>query len=44
LKFGVSATFSKIYVGAGYELGLVNTLNDSTIKDKNWIVNGGYNF
>ncbi|MDR1553413.1 MAG: PorT family protein [Prevotellaceae bacterium] len=47
LKVGVGATFDKIYVGIGYEPGLINiddTGDEGTVKTKNWAFSIGYNF
>ncbi|MDR1984244.1 MAG: PorT family protein [Prevotellaceae bacterium] len=44
-KFGVGATFGKIYTSIGYELGLANISNKlSKIKNINWALTFGYNF
>ncbi|MDR2126509.1 MAG: PorT family protein [Prevotellaceae bacterium] len=46
-RIGVGATFDKIYIGIGYEPGLISILDgegDSTMKNKNWAFSIGYNF
>ncbi|MDR0419897.1 MAG: PorT family protein [Prevotellaceae bacterium] len=46
IRLGVGATFDKIYLGIGYEPGLINISNESdiTAKNTNWAFTVGYNF
>ncbi|MDR2292259.1 MAG: PorT family protein [Prevotellaceae bacterium] len=47
VRLGVGATFDRIYIGAGYEPGLINVSDsgeDSTTKTKNWAFTIGYTF
>ncbi|MDR2650952.1 MAG: PorT family protein [Prevotellaceae bacterium] len=48
VKVGVGATFNKIYLGIGYEPGLINIddtdNNFAAAKNTNWTFSIGYNF
>ncbi|MDR0754240.1 MAG: PorT family protein [Prevotellaceae bacterium] len=47
VRIGVGATFDRIYIGAGYEPGLISVSDsgeDSTVKTKNWAFTIGYTF
>ena len=46
LQVGTGITFNKIYVGAAYEFGLTNAIDedDYSVKNSNFMINVGYNF
>lgn len=52
LQIGAGVTFGKVYVGCAYQFGLTSIANsdmekqmgDLTVKNKNFMVNLGYNF
>lgn len=46
LQIGTGITFNKIYVGAAYEFGLTNAIDedDYSVKNSNFMINVGYNF
>lgn len=46
LQIGAGVTISKIYVGCAYQFGMTNVAkeDDLTVKNKNFMINVGYNF